>query len=338
MSSRKVCISVTIYSAHRSRGKVQVLATYDGPDGVVSTTVTSVDTMALARPIVAALNQVSATATRPFGIHELDARVRSYPSGHLDALVDKTARDALLSGPATNLWYEELKRLLHDALEELDNALVAAPAPVALAIRAELKQEHEQLAAEIKDYTEGIPNENRQRFWESEFPFIMHNGGRPELTDSARDQFNRVDRSWTQAQVRSAAEDLRLLHQVAATSTAEANVDAADLTIFFEPYYDDEDPDVRSYYLGIRAPEPNEEDVTWRIGVSEWITTERDEHGSSASGEPILTCDVTSRPTAGDLTALLNAAAEHERRLADWSLTPVGQALANTSFVVTARP
>ncbi|MGH7510946.1 MAG: hypothetical protein ACREMZ_15980 [Gemmatimonadales bacterium] len=47
---------MTIYSQHPQRGKVQILASYRGPSGVVSSTVTSVDSATTAAPIVDALN------------------------------------------------------------------------------------------------------------------------------------------------------------------------------------------------------------------------------------------------------------------------------------------
>src|SRR5689334_11957682 len=61
-------IFVTIYSQHPNRGKVQILATFRGPAGVVSSTITSVEDAALARPIVDALNRISACATVPVSV------------------------------------------------------------------------------------------------------------------------------------------------------------------------------------------------------------------------------------------------------------------------------
>ncbi|MFC0548444.1 hypothetical protein [Kutzneria chonburiensis] len=84
---------MTIYSRHASRGKVQILATYRGPGGVVSSTVTSVDNMALAAPIVDALNRISSYATVPVSMYdERGERLAHYPTTHLAALTDRNAR------------------------------------------------------------------------------------------------------------------------------------------------------------------------------------------------------------------------------------------------------
>ncbi|MER7045093.1 hypothetical protein [Streptomyces jumonjinensis] len=61
---------MTIYSQHATRGKTQILATYQGPDGVVSKTVTSLAEPRLAVPVVDALNRISAFATVPVSIHD----------------------------------------------------------------------------------------------------------------------------------------------------------------------------------------------------------------------------------------------------------------------------
>src|SRR5882762_10364699 len=86
-------------AVRRTVGKVQILATYRGTTGVVSSTVTSVGDIALAGPIVDALNRISACATVPVSVHDMRARrVTSYPADHFAALTDRSARPDLLSG------------------------------------------------------------------------------------------------------------------------------------------------------------------------------------------------------------------------------------------------
>ena len=73
---------MTIYSQHPSRGKVQVLATYRGLGGIVSSTVTSVEDATLAAPIVDALNRISTCATVPVSVwDDRGGRFAHYPSG-----------------------------------------------------------------------------------------------------------------------------------------------------------------------------------------------------------------------------------------------------------------
>ncbi|GEC05026.1 hypothetical protein SSP24_26810 [Streptomyces spinoverrucosus] len=81
-------VPLTIYSQHANRGKTQILATYQGPDGVVSKTVTSLGDSRLAGPIVDALNRISAFATVPVSVHDCrEQRVDYYPRKHLAASV-----------------------------------------------------------------------------------------------------------------------------------------------------------------------------------------------------------------------------------------------------------
>ncbi|WP_252991193.1 hypothetical protein [Streptomyces viridosporus] len=84
---------MTIYSQHANRGKTQVLATYQGLDGVGSKTVTSLGDPSLAIPIVDALNRISALATVPVSVHDRRGqRADYYPRKHLAALTEAAAR------------------------------------------------------------------------------------------------------------------------------------------------------------------------------------------------------------------------------------------------------
>jgi hypothetical protein len=114
---------MAIYSQHANRGKIQILATYQGPGGVVSSTVTSLGSADLAVPLVDALNRISALATLPLSVFFIrDRRAHSYPTGHITALTDQTARSSLLTG-VHSTWYEYVCFDLHLALVHLDEAL-----------------------------------------------------------------------------------------------------------------------------------------------------------------------------------------------------------------------
>jgi hypothetical protein len=87
---------MTIYSQHANRGKVQILATYQGPGGVVSSTVTSLGSSDEAAPLVDALNRIPALAELPMSVSYRRGRgFQPYPSRHIDALTESHARVGL---------------------------------------------------------------------------------------------------------------------------------------------------------------------------------------------------------------------------------------------------
>ncbi|MER6764209.1 MULTISPECIES: hypothetical protein [Amycolatopsis] len=146
---------MTIYSQHAQRGKIQILANYRGWGGMVASTVTSVDSSKVARPIVDALNRISACATVPVSVHdERNRRVNYYPARHLAALTDRAVRASLLEG-THSLWYEQVMWLLHGALIDLDEATAGVPAPVRMAVEAELETEERWLRAALAEFSEG---------------------------------------------------------------------------------------------------------------------------------------------------------------------------------------
>ncbi|GAA0256113.1 hypothetical protein GCM10010492_66230 [Saccharothrix mutabilis subsp. mutabilis] len=64
---------------------------------------------------------------------------------------------------------------------------------------------------------------------------------------------------------------------------------------------------------------------------------ELDDDEGGAAGEPVLQCALFARPRVGEIVELLNASAHSAELLAVWAKTPVGESLADTVFVVTAR-
>lgn len=189
---------MTIYSQHANRGKVQILATYHRPAGVMSSTVTSVDEAALAGPIVDTLNRISACATVPVSVwDERGRRFKRYPTDHLAALTDRDARQRLVEG-THSLWYEQAMLLLHRALADLDIAVAAVPAPVRTAISAELEAEARGLRDELADHTDR-PEPAERRVWDFESPFVVLGESVSGLRQQDRDKLNDLEQWLPQA-------------------------------------------------------------------------------------------------------------------------------------------
>ena len=327
---------MTIYSQHPNRGKVQILATYRGPGGVVSSTVTSVEDAVLAAPIVDALNRISACATVPVSVWDRrNDRIASYPTGHLAALIDLEARADLLAG-AHSLWYEQVKVLLYQALTDLDGATAAAPPPVRMAVAAELEAEARGLREALAEFSgDGdLPDDDNRRDWEHEAPFVVFNGGLAGLGAEDRAGLDRVERGVTGARLRTAVDSLRLLldvHERCANYEARLVVD--DFLITDDPYEDDCD----LYFLNVEAPMPagQYDRVGWSVDISLWVPDPDDD--SRASGEPVLVCARSAPPAADEIIELLDRSGGRQEQLAAWAKTPVGEALEGTSFVVTQR-
>ncbi|GAA3114119.1 hypothetical protein JOF29_003689 [Kribbella aluminosa] len=62
-----------------------------------------------------------------------------------------------------------------------------------------------------------------------------------------------------------------------------------------------------------------------------------DEEYGAASGDAILECRRPTSPHLEELVNLLNLSDGDNAQLAAWAATPVGEPLAGTTFVVTAR-
>ncbi|MYT37037.1 hypothetical protein GTY66_13390 [Streptomyces sp. SID8356] len=328
---------MTIYSQHAHRGKIQILATYRGSDGVVSKTVTSLGEARLAAPIVDALNEISALATAPVSVYDgRERRTDHYPSGHLEALADASSRDALLTG-AHSLWYEYVCLRLHQALADLEGALAALPDTVSRAIRAELEEEANELRAALDEFSGASPEDGpeSERQWDFGRPFVTGDDEMDTLSGDTREQFDQREAGFTPEEREKAVADLRVL------ATAHGGVDAmwtslddAGSGIFAEPY------DADGFYLTVQAPEPGDAGAPWEIEVGRWEPDDPDEQygdHSSATGSSVIRCALPVAPGADEIARLLRSVEEKPLVLAEWAGTPEGEVLAGTTMVVTRR-
>lgn len=327
---------MTIYSAHPSRGKTQILASYRTPDDhTTSVTVTSCDDPTLACTIVDALNRISACATLPLCIYDRrDHALNDYPTGHLDTLSDPTARAGLLDG-THSLWYELVMFELHAAFTDLDQALHDAPAPVQLAITKELQIEARDLRAELLLYSENVePATPVQRSWQHSFPFIAYDGGMSQLDTSTRESLDRLEADAASASLAKGVDGLRaLLRAYQLTDNQDAMLDASALSILDDPGFGS------GYYLSIDSPRPGGGyPRDWSIYLGWWEQDDPDdEDNDSATGNEVVTCDLPTAPSVADLVQLLNLSAAGASQHEAWATTPVGDQLAGTPFIVTSR-
>ncbi|MGW1072433.1 hypothetical protein [Streptomyces sp. NPDC002537] len=337
-ASGRKALFVTIYSQHANRGKTQILATYQGSGGAVSSTVTSLGDPVLAVPIIDALNRISALATVPLSVHDLrDRRVASYPGKHLVALAERAARAELLSG-AHSLWYEYVCLQLHQALAELDDALSTVPEPVRIAINAELETEARDLSEALAEYSEGtpLPETEGRRHWDFGRPFVTYEGGMAALSREVRERLDRLEEGITAERREKAVADLRVLATAYSRCSGESAVlEHHDLEIFAEPYGSD------GYYLSVRAPELGDDSAgSWDIEIGRWQPDDPDEEYEecgSATGSAVLRCVLSTSPSADEIADLLDQAEREPDLLVKWAETGVGAAFAGTKFVVTER-
>lgn len=329
---------MTIYSQHPNRGKVQALATFRGPTGVVSSTVTSIDDTMLAAQIVDALNRISACATVPVSVYdERDDGFNHYPRTHLAALTDQSARPALLKG-AHSLWYENSMQLLHTALTDLDKALVDAPAPVRTAVTAELTTEARWLSDALAEYYEGtdVPHEESPRRWDFQAPFVAFDGGMDALSSECRTRLDHRENGASAEALGRGIDGLRLLTETyERCKNEDAVLDLTELTITHDPLGADR------YYLTVDAPTPNERfrRAGWEVAIGRWDNDLNDPENDEwdATGESQLSCASAVPPAASDLVELLNLSGAQPEILTRWAKTPVGEALSGTAFIVTTR-
>ncbi|SFE27056.1 hypothetical protein SAMN05216251_102329 [Actinacidiphila alni] len=325
---------MTIYSLHANRGKCQILATYDSPKGVASSTVTSLSSPDLAAPIVDALNRISALATVPLSVFDhREGKVNRYPRRHLAALTDREARADLLVGEHS-LWYEYVCLELHRALSDLDAATAAVPPPVLTAITVELETEARELRNALAEYSEGIavPETDERRDWEFGHPFVAYDGGMEMLGTETREELDRVEDGISSDERARAVADLRVLVTAyAQCSSEQAALDSLPLSIFSEPYDSD------GYYLSVHMPEPQKrEAATWEIEIGHWEPDDpEDEDCSSATGSSDVRCELSAPPTADGLTRLLDDVEKQPTILTKWAGTEVGAMLDGTEFMVT---
>ena len=330
---------MTIYSQHASRGKVQILATFRAPDSVRSVTVTSVENATLATPLVSALNRVSAYATVPIAVwDERGERLARYPADHLAALIDKNARECLLEG-AHSLWYEYVKLLLHQALIDLDAALSSLPVPVQTAVKAEIEVEASALTSSSeKPDSEETEDSRLCDFGNPFVTFDTQRGniylGDPYCLGDEHSRLDNLERGASCKRLGQAVDDLRVLYDAhARCNNDQANliIDSS-LFIDFEPW-DDSD----RYFLNIFAPMHNDHVKAWQLEIGRWIPDDPEDEDGPATGEPILHCVRETPPPASDLIEVLDLGRKRVQQLADWAVTPIGEALDGTTFVVTSR-
>lgn len=326
---------MTIYSQHPNRGKVQILATYQGSAGITSSTVTSIADATLAAPIVDALNRISALATVPVSVYDVrNGPVGHYPQRHLASLTDRSARVDLING-AHSLWYEEVSLRLQQALTDLDEAMAAVPEPVRKAVEAELETEARELRDALVEYSEGVspPETDNRRYWDFGFPFVVFDRGMDVLSAEARECMNDHEEGITDKQREKAVANLRLLFAAYGKYLGGlAELEPDHFSIFDEP------SDSDRYFLTVDAPHPGEDRDVWRVQICRWEPDDPgDDECGSATGEPLVTCTCSAPPTASEIADLLNLSEEKPERLATWAQTPVGAPLDGTTFVVAER-
>ncbi|WP_412542985.1 hypothetical protein R8Z50_11020 [Longispora sp. K20-0274] len=323
---------MTIYSAHPSRGKIQILATYYTPAGTVSATVSSVEDSPVAAGVTDALNRISACATVPLTMFDMRGEgVGHYPTDHLDHIVDPALRDRLLVG-AHSLWFENAKILLHEALVDLDAALEGCAPPVRLAILAELEVEVRDLKATHLMFSANIePEVEIQREWEHELPFVSFQGAASALTGRRRAEMDRAERKFPD--LAGAVDGLRLLYEAVRLSKSRtARLDDCYIHLTDDP----DDYSAGGHFLSIEAPTHPRRDE-WHVALYRWEPDDDDEDGNSSHSDLVVDCALDTPPTARVLANLLDLSNGDDGRLASWAATPVGQPLEGTSFLVTER-
>lgn len=313
------------------------MASYRAPGGVVSSTVTSVESTATAAPIVDALNRISASASVPVSVYDMRGRgFNDYPQKHLAALTDRNMRADLLEG-THSLWYEQAMWLLHEALRDLDIATASVPTPIRTAVDSELETETRWLRAAVAEYAEGfeVPESENRRNWDFGDPFVCFDGGLVGLGQRDRDLMDRLEADASGEELQEAIIDLRTLLDV------EAQIDIGDAQLQLEPLSITAEPgDTDGYFLNVEAPLPGGKynRVHWAVAVYRWEVDVWDEEGypTGSHGEPVVHCTIAERPSITDIVALLKLAT-NQAQLAAWTQTPIGEKLANTDFVVTKR-
>ena len=91
----------------------------------------------------------------------------------------------------------------------------------------------------------------------------------------------------------------------------------------------------------VRAARSYPNRMNWQVVISEWIPDpddSTDPDGRSASGEPIVECQLPGRPSAQDIATLIDLCSADSQRLAAWAATPIGQPLEGATVIATARP
>jgi hypothetical protein len=212
------------------------------------------------------------------------------------------------------------------------------PAPVRTAITAELEAEARSLRVGLREYEEGSSEEETDRQWDFEEPFVLFDGWMAELSSSIRQRIDRLEIHLAVHHLAQAAENLRLLYNVYMTiEGGRTSLEEEYLSITYE--HDDTAPD--GHFLTIQAPRPGHRHGkdTWSVIIDQWVADKYDSDGEieEAHGETVLECVLAERPTAGELANILTLAQSGPERMSAWAKTPVGEALAGTVFIVTSH-
>ncbi|NKY88738.1 hypothetical protein [Nocardia veterana] len=328
---------MTIYSRQPQGGDIRIVATHHTPGGVLSSTVTTVKSDATAARIVDALNRISACASIPLGVTDRrGGGFERYPDRHLAALTDRAARAGLREG-THSLWYEQVMWLLYEALTDLDDATVEAPAPVRSALATELEAEARSLRNALAEYslTAEAGDDDTRRIWDLENPLVTFDGRSAGLDSRDRDLLDHLEAEGTDRELRDAIIDLRLILDI------DAQVDDPDIRLQLEDLSITAEPgDAEDLFLTVAAPLPGgrHNRGQWGVALDRWEADETDDEGYpvQSHGEPVLRCVLAERPKITDVVELLRLA-DTQQQLAEWADTPVGEPLADTAFVVTDR-
>ncbi|WP_285581349.1 hypothetical protein [Herbidospora sp. NBRC 101105] len=303
-------------------------------------TVTSVENAGLATPLVSALNRISAYATVPIVVSDdRKGRKEFYPTDHITTLVDEDARKHLLEG-SHSLWYEYVKLLLHDALTDLDRAMLSVPSPVQTAVRAELNAEAASLIDPSEDPEPSAPEDIRK--CESENPFVTFDSSRgniylgdPYCLGAEHSRFDHLEGKVYGRGLKRAVDDLRILYGAYRRAGHPGVNFVIDWSLFvdYEPLDDPE-----RHFLNIFTPMPGDDDTDeWRLDVGRWVLDDPDNEDGPATGEPLLRCVRAIPPSMSELAEVLERSCRKPEQLAEWAATPVGETLEGTTFVVTNR-
>jgi len=316
---------MTIYSQHASRGKIQILATYRGPGGVMSSTVTSLG---------------SALATVPLSVFDLRGRkVQSYPTGHVRALTEPATRSALLAG-VHSLWYAYVCFELRQALADLEDALAPVPEPVRIAVQAEVEKEARLLSLAAPDDEEprSDAEEGGERVWSLGEPFVLYEGGMDVLSAEVREKLNEFEVFATDEERVEAVADLRVvLAAEAQCSDLHVHVEPGYLDLSYDPFRKDR------LFVTVSVPRPGEDDDVdgaWWIDISQWVPDDPDEDEEdfgSATGYSKVRCELPARPSVQAIVDLVRRLDTEPHLLGHIvEAATVGSPLGGTPFVVTA--
>jgi hypothetical protein len=170
--------------------------------------------------------------------------------------------------------------------------------------------------------------------WDDDAPFVT---SAEALSDATRHQLDEREEEASAADLRQGVADLQVLYDalVQSTNNKEARLQVSEFLIEFDPWEDTRD----NFFLDVsaRIPGGDSGQDAWSVGVYRWVPDDPDEEYGGASSDAILTCGRSSSPDLDELVTLLNLSGGNDAQLATWAATPLGEPLAGTTFIVTAR-